>query len=430
MNRWAWAMMVLMLGPGGPPAAAATATGDSPAALLDRIRILTAPAFAGRGAGAPESVAVAETLAVWLEAAGLEPAFAGAWVQEFPLRGAGWAGQDLSGTAGRNLAGLRRGTGRLAGRWIVLGAHHDHLGRVEPAPPGASPPAADAYYPGANDNASGVSAVLAAARSLAAVTADDRRGLLVVLFDGEEVGLQGSGWFVEHAPVPLDSIDAMVNLDTVGRLQEGTLHVSGVGTAEGLAPLVAAAEQGDFRVRTARGGWSGSDHMVFNTREVPVVFLFGGAYPQYNRPGDTVAALDPSALRSVAAYAARLTDQLLCTRADLGWIMVGDGPLRDDGEAEAGQNRDTWLGTLPDFSEDVRGYRLAGVFDGSPAQGAGLQKGDVLVRFAGREVSDLASFTRALRSADPGDPVEVEVLRDGRPLRFTVVMGDRAQRKQ
>ena len=131
----------------------------------------------------------------------------------------------------------------------------------------------------------------------------------------------------------------------------------------------------------------------------------------------------------MAAYAARLTDQLLRTRADLGWIMVGDGPLRDDGEAEAGQNRDTWLGTLPDFSEDVRGYRLAGVFDGSPAQGAGLQKGDVLVRFAGREVTDLATFTRALRSADPGDPVEVEVLRDGRPLRFTVVMGDRAQRR-
>ena len=109
--------------------------------------------------------------------------------------------------------------------------------------------------------------------------------------------------------------------------------------------------------------------------------------------------------------------------------MVGDGPLRDDGADGAGGNRDTWLGTLPDFSEDVRGYQLAGVFDGSPAQGAGLQKGDVLVRFAGREVTDLVTFTRALRSVDPGDPVEVEVLRDGRSLRFTVVMGDRAQRK-
>lgn len=429
--RRALAVALLLAAAGGsPPRVAAAVAACAPEALLGRVGMLTAPAFAGRGAGAPEGAALADTLAAWLAAAGLEPAFAGAWVQPFPLRGEGWAGQDLGGLSGRNLAGLRPGRGRLAGRWIVLGAHHDHLGRVDPAgPDSALPPAPGAYYPGANDNASGVAAALAAAAALADVPAGDRRGLLVVLFDGEEVGLQGSGHFVDHSPVPLDSIDAMINLDTVGRLQDGTLHVSGVGTAACLPPAVAAADGGEFAVRTARGGWSGSDHMVFNTREVPVLFLFGGAYPDYNRPTDAVGTLDPAALAAVARYAARLGAELLGARGPCTWEMVGDGPLRREGAAQEGQNRATWLGTLPDFSEETSGYRLAGVFDHSPAQRAGLQKGDVLVRLGGREVTDLATFTRALRAHAPGDPVEVEVRRGGRLLRFTVVMGDRADRR-
>ncbi|MFN2371559.1 MAG: M20/M25/M40 family metallo-hydrolase [Candidatus Krumholzibacteriia bacterium] len=424
------AVLLLAAAIGPVPRAAAAAAAPAPAALPQRVATLTAPAFAGRGAGAAEGAALADTLAAWLAAAQLVPAFGGAWVQPFPLRGEGWAGQDLTGLPGRNVAGLRPGHGRLAGRWIILGAHHDHLGRVDPqGPDAAGPPAPGAYYPGANDNASGVAAVLAAAAALADAPAGDRRGLLVVLFDGEEVGLQGSGHFVDHCPVPLDSVDAMINLDTVGRLQDGTLHVSGVGTAACLPPVVGAADGGEFAVRTAQGGWSGSDHMVFNTREVPVLFLFGGAYPDYNRPSDTAGTLDPAALAAVARYAERLVAGLLVAPSPCAWAMVGDGPLRSEGGSQEGQNRATWLGTLPDFSEETTGYRLAGVFDHSPARQAGLQKGDVLVRLGGREVTDLATFTRALRAHAPGDPVEVEVRRGGRLLRFTVVMGDRADRR-
>jgi len=422
-----FALLVLVAG----PASAAAPADPDPGPLLARVRTLTAPAFAGRAAGAPSTAARADTLAAWLASAGLAPGFAGGWFQDFPLHGEGWAGQDLAGRRGRNVAGRLPGAGALAGRWIVLGAHHDHLGRVEPAPDDAPPPAPGTYYPGADDNASGVAAVLAAARLLAAAPAPDRRGLLVVLFDGEEAGLQGSAAFVDASPVPLDSIDAMVNLDTVGRLQDATLLVSGLGTGSCLPAAVAATAADGFAVRTAQGGWSGSDHMIFNTREVPVLFLFGGAYPDYNRPSDTADTLDPAALARVAGYAARLAEHLLSAPGRCTWSMVGNGPLRDDEPAAADehQNRSTWLGTLPDFSEGVTGYKLAGVFDGSPAQRAGLEKGDVLVRFAGREVTDLVTFTRALRSVDPGDPVEVEVRRDGRLLRFTVVMGDRADRR-
>ena len=97
-------------------------------------------------------------------------------------------------------------------------------------------------------------------------------------------------------------------------------------------------------------------------------------------------------------------------------------------ESGAGENRNTWFGSIPDFAAEVEGYRLAGVFDGSPAALAGLQKGDVVIGLGDSEVTDLASFTRALRSHDPGDLVEVVILRSDRRLRYTVVLGDRTER--
>jgi hypothetical protein len=384
--------------------AAPASAAETGIALLDRVRILTAPELAGRGSGTPGGRAAAETVAVWFERAGLEPAFDGAWLQEFALEGEGFSGEDLT-------------------RFVVVGAHHDHLGKVDPA--AEAIPGPGEYYPGANDNASGISILAGLAE--ASINFPEARSLMYVAFGGEEVGLQGSSYLVDHLPVPADSIDAMINLDTVGQMNDEKLHVSGVGTAEVFARLVEQAASGGPAVAVSQGGWSGSDHMVFNTREIPVLFLFGGAYPQYNRPADTADSLDPSALAAVAGFAERLVALAVSEPDKFSWVMVGEKELRpDDGE---GQDRRTWLGTLPDFTEGETGYKLAGVFDDSPAAKAGLSKGDVLVELGGRPVSDLATFTRALRSHQPGALVEITALRDGRTMKFTVVLGDRADRK-
>ncbi|MBK7188085.1 MAG: M28 family peptidase [bacterium] len=327
----------------------------------------------------------------------------------------------------RCAAGRRRDAGRaLAGR------------RSPPRPSRRSrarrriPPAAGNYYPGANDNASGIAIVHELASRLAsAPAAGDRRSVLFLNLDAEEVGLQGAAWFVNHAPVVLDSVDVMINLDTVGRLSDGRLIVSGIGTAEPLAAAVdQAASATAVNVNASRGGWSGSDHMVFNTREVPVLFLFGGPYPEYNRPTDDAAALDYPAMARVADFATALVNGLRAVPGYFAWQMVAGGGLRDEADAPAGAgNRQTWLGTMPDFTEGQTGYRLAGVFDGSPAAAAGLEKGDLLVRFGDYPVSDLGTFTTALRAYAPGDLVEVGIVRNGRDLHFTVALGDRAQRR-
>ncbi len=397
---------------------------------LETIKVLTCPELAGRGAGSAGGGAAADSVASWMAAAGLQPAFAGGWFQEFPLQGESWAGQGLEGRSGRNVAGVIRGDGALAGRFIVIGAHFDHLGLVAPDG-GAGLPGPEDYYPGANDNAAGVAVLRTLMESARSHGGGGRgtRSVLFAAFDAEEVGLQGSAAMVRDMPVALDSIDAMINLDTIGQLTDRKLYVSGVGTAAGLEDLAKAANTDGLTLSLARGGWSGSDHMTFNTKEIPVLFVFGGPYPQYNRPADTWKTIDPASVGLVTAYTDRLLASLRTVPGPLVWVMVAEGNLRDGGEAPAGSNRATWLGTLPDFTEEVRGYLLAGVFDGSPAARSGLEKGDLLVRMGSYPVADLATFTTALRAYAPGDLVELEVVRRGQTLKFTVVLGDRADRE-
>ncbi|MEA3247403.1 MAG: M28 family peptidase, partial [Gemmatimonadota bacterium] len=138
----------------------------------------------------------------------------------------------------QNVAGIVRGTDpTLAGEFVVIGAHFDHLGRSTEG--ALDPDAGNAIRNGADDNASGSAAVLALARRLA--LRPTRRSILVTHFSGEEQGLLGSAWLVNHPPVPLASVDAMVNFDMVGRLRDDKLIVYGVATAAEMRAILDSA---------------------------------------------------------------------------------------------------------------------------------------------------------------------------------------------
>lgn len=413
-------LVLLLLAAASAGRAAAPACPDS-AALMSRVRILCAPELAGRGGGSPGARAAGDSVAGWLAAAGLTPAFAGSWFQEFPLEGAEGAG----GTC-RNVAGILPGRGALAERWLVVGAHYDHLGRVEPGTDDV--PARGAYYPGANDNASGVTALVELARLAAAGGAPDRRSCLFVSFGAEEIGLQGSAHLARNLPLPRERLDAMLNLDCVGRPEEGRLYVGGVGTAAIFADLLAGAEADGLDLVLSPGGWAGSDHVVFNSREVPVLFFFTGPYPQYNRPEDDWGILDVPGLVRVTAFGARVLEELLAWPEPLAYRAVAEAELRPP--AGDAPERRAWLGSIPDFAaEDSVGVRLAGVIDGSPAQRAGLARGDLLLSLDGRPVADLAGLTTILRDCRPGQTVALRVLREGRPLDYLLVLADRRDRR-
>jgi len=391
-------------------------------ALLHRAQVLTSPVLAGRGSGTSAARACADTIVNWLQAAGLQPGFAGSWDQEFPL-----AGPELSGRNGCNVAGLLPGRGDLADRYLIVGAHYDHLGWVAADSAAAGPPAPGQYFPGANDNASGVTILLELARLAAPGAAPSLRSCLFVAFAAEEVGLQGSAYFAGHLPVPLAQIDAMLNFDCVGRLTDRSLFVGGVGTAEVFPELLQAANTDSLVLELNRSGWGGSDHVSFNNIEVPVLFFFTGAYPEYNRPADDWPTLNVTGLCQVTALADRLLSSLRAHPGPLLYLPVaGTGSPPPDGDTPP---RRAWLGTFPDFgATEVEGVKLAGVIDGSPAKQAGLAKGDILVMLAGEPVADLASLTEILRDCRPGQQVTLQVLRGGKRLEYLVVLRDRDDR--
>jgi len=400
--------------------------------MLARVKLLSSPEFAGRGNGTGPAQVAADTIAHWFAAAGLEPGSSGSWYQDFTLKGEG-----LAGLPARNVVGIRMGQSILAGRYIVIGAHYDHLGcQVDALQAEREPPAAGEYYPGADDNASGVAVLVELARLTAQLSEPEHtppvsssalRSCIFVAFVGEEVGLQGSAYFVKNLPVPRDSIDVMINLDSVGRLREGRLYVAGVGTSENLPALVEAANYGGLNLEVSLGGWDASDHVSFNTIEVPVIFLFTGPHADYHRPTDSWHTVRATGMGQVATYTLHLLDNLRTHSGTLPYQVVTK-MSSERPEAGPTSQRKAWLGTIPDFTEEITGVKLAGVMDGSPAAGAGLTKGDIIVGLGGEAVADLAGLAQLLRAFRPGEKVVVVVLREGNRLEFEVTLAQRSHR--
>lgn len=322
-----------------------------------------------------------------------------------------------------NVAALLRGHDpALRDQYVVIGAHLDHLGRA--AGGALDPQAGNAIRNGADDNASGSAVVMELARLLAADP--PRRSVLFVHFSGEELGLLGSQYFVEHLPVPIENVVAMINFDMVGRLREDKLIVYGVSTAEEMTGLVDSANvEPRLDLRTVADGFGPSDHSSFYAKGIPVLHMFTDLHDEYHRATDDVEWLSIDGMARVAKYAERVTRGIADRQDRLTPVRKAPPVV----SSSPGSGNDAWFGSIPDMvASEEPGVRLTGVSPGSPAEQAGVRGGDVLIEFGGQAVGDLYQFTDALRAREPGDTVRVVVRRAGQPLTFTAVLRARGQR--
>jgi aminopeptidase YwaD len=343
------------------------------------------------------------------------------YLQRFTARGAelAHAGKP-EGVATQNVVAMVPGRDRaLAGREVVvIGAHFDHLGRS----PSNALDQGDAIRNGADDNASGTAVVLELARIFAANPA--RRAIVLAHFSGEELGLLGSQWFVEHPPVPLGGIAAMVNFDMVGRLRNDRLIVYGVATARELPAIVDSANvEPKLRITAQGDGFGPSDHSSFYAKGIPVLHFFTDLHEDYHRATDDVEKIDAAGVARVAAVAERVVRAIADRPDRLTPVRVAAAPT-----VAPTRGSNVYLGTIPDMAaSDAPGLRLTGVRAGSPAEKGGLAAGDVIVRFAGRDVKDLYTYSEALYAHKPGDEVEVVFLRGGERRTTRVTLGTRGQ---
>lgn len=370
-------------------------------------RYLADDALEGRLAGTHGAACAAELIAFTFRRLGLAPGGEdGSYFQETPL--ASVTNPHAPGGTGRNVLGILPGTDRrMTGEYVVVGAHFDHLGM---GGMGSLAAGANAIHNGADDNASGVAALLKVAEELA-VGPRPRRPVVFMAFTGEESGLLGSSHWIKNPTVPLDGVVAMLNMDMVGRLADNGLVVYGTGTAVEWDALVAPElERLDvWKSSYVPDGYGASDQTAFYMRDIPVLHFFTNTHSDYHRPSDDWDRIDEAGIgtisRLVAAVARSVGDgDRMAVIPDVG------APEPTEGDA-ASPGYGAYLGTIPDFSPVDYGVLLSGVREGSPADQAGLQAGDIIVAMGDMEIADLYDLTDALRAHRPGDTVAVSWLR-------------------
>ena len=327
-----------------------------------------------------------------------------------------------------NVAGLLPGE---TPEYVVIGAHYDHLGTSTEF--SLAPNQKGAIHPGADDNASGTAGVIELARYFTTLYSGQnrpKRGILFMTFAGEELGLLGSSWYVNHPVLPLENAEAMLNLDMIGRIRDGRFFMSGTQTGgTTFAKVIAGVTVPNPLHMDESGKNSGtnmsdaSDHASFVSKQIPSLFFFSGLHADYHKPSDTADKIDAGDAVKLLEYVGGIASALAAApeRPAFTKVEVNSGPATTGNNGgKSGYGPD--FGSIPDFNEPPKGVRFADVRAGSPAAKAGLKGGDILLEFDGKEIGNLYDFTYALRDHNPGDAVLVKVLRSGQIIEAKVLL--------
>ncbi len=395
VNGLIGAGLLAIVAPGGPLVTPGPAGADE-AAVSDIVRLLSIDEMQGRGNGSAELDAARDRIVGWFEAAGAKSGATDGWLQGFE----GPDGEQLF-----NVVARFPGAGDEC---VIVGAHYDGLGIGDE----------DGEFPGevhngADDNASGVAALVQIARTLADA-GDLEREIVLIAFAGEEIGRLGSQHWVENPTAPLESAVAMLNLDTVGGLTDDRLIVFGTATGEEFPGILHGVNHAfGFDLALTSEGAGASDHASFFEKGVPVLHFFTGARATYHRPGDDFSGVEVDGVERIADYVAEIALYLATT--DLAPTFHPVGAERLEASAPAGETkkRRVSFGSIPDFSKESGGILLSGVMPGGAAEAAGLLKGDLVVEIDGAGIDNIYDFQGVLAEHEPGDRLGVVYVRDG-----------------
>ena len=315
-----------------------------------------------------------------------------------------------------NVVGVIPGKGALANETVIVGAHYDHVGM---GGYGSLAPGTVEIHNGADDNASGVATMLGAANLLAQRVHNQpsHRRIVFIAFTGEERGLVGSRYYVEHPLYALETTAAMINLDMVGRLRDNELTVYGTGSAEGLDALVEQVnESAGFSLYKIPSGYGPSDHMSFYKAGIPVLFYFTGLHNDYHRPSDDFDKIDFGGMT-------RITDTVGDVTLQLAVRATRPKFVETENRVQIRRQMSVYMG----ISMSDRGDHVVISYVGkdSPANQSGLKAGDQLCRIGRSRIRTSADVFDLLRKRSPGDALRVQVLRRGKPLDVVVKLAKR-----
>ena len=382
------------------------------------VEILAADAFMGRETGTEGELKAAQYVATRFESMGLEAKGTDGYFQDFtfkPSKNPHLDPQFLkerttdSTITGRNVVGFLDAG---AEHTVVVGAHFDHLGM---GGDGSLHRGEEAIHNGADDNASGVAMMLKIADDLTIYAQENqlKNNYIFIGFSGEEMGLLGSAYWVRNATIDVSKVNYMINLDMVGRLNdEKTLAVHGVGTSPIFKQTLFSNNDQGLTISEFESGVGPSDFTSFYIYDLPVLGFFTGQHEDYHKPGDDAEKLNYEGMEVIKSYLLNIIKDL----EDNGKLAF----RKTKNESEEVPAFKVGLGVVPDYLFTGSGMRIDGISDDRPAQKAGLQKGDVVVKLGDSLVTDLMTYMKALSTFENGQEAQVVVNRDGESLEVKV----------
>jgi aminopeptidase YwaD len=310
-----------------------------------------------------------------------------------------------------NVVGVLEGSDPiLKNENIIIGAHYDHLGR---GGDGSLAPRSGEIHHGADDNASGTAGVIELARLFSTQRPRLKRTLVFIAFSGEEEGLLGSNYYVNHPLVPLAKTVAMINMDMIGRMKDHKLVIGGVGTAKEWRDIL--SKDNPFELILNEDGYGPSDHSSFYSKQVPVLFFFTGPHADYHKPSDTSDKINYTDEARILGMVARVVRNVDSADKRLTYTTAKTDP------AQRPLGFRVYLGTIPNYADSSDGLLLDGVRDDSPAAKAGLKAGDRVVKIGNRDVKNVYDYTYALGEMKAGQEYVVEIVRGGERLTLKIV---------
>lgn len=284
---------------------------------------------------------------------------------------------------------------------IIIGAHYDHLG-LGGSGSGSLSTEVDEIHNGADDNASGVAALLYIAEQLSKGK-DKKNNYLFIAFSGEELGLFGSKHYADNPTIDLATANYMINMDMVGRL-DSVLVINGVGTSPSWNTSLDKVKTKGFTITTTESGVGPSDHTSFYRKDIPSIHFFTGQHKDYHKPTDDADLVNHEGIQQVGDYILALIHELN------GQDKLAFTKTKDTDSRKAASFKVT-LGVMPDYTFQGEGMRIDGVMDDRPAQKAGLEDGDIILQIGETPVGNIYDYMGALSNYSKGKKAIVKIKR-------------------
>ena len=298
---------------------------------------------------------------------------------------------------------------------VILGAHYDHLGYGEDGNSMIRNSTTPQIHNGADDNASGIAALIELAGMLkkSKLTANN---YLFIAFSGEELGLHGSKYFTEHPTVNISTANYMINMDMVGRLNDTSkvLTIGGIGTSPAWTTTLSSLPNKYFKLKYDSSGTGPSDHTSFYRKDIPVLFFFTGLHSDYHRPSDDADRINYTGELMIIRYIYSVIEKNNRPSAKLAFTKTRETQTTTSARFTVS------MGIMPDYTFSGNGVRVDGVTDGRPAQKAGIKTGDVVIQLGEHTISSMESYMQALGKFKKGDAAKVKYKRGSETLETTV----------